>query len=133
MSCPLEEVSYAMELLKPGGLFVLEVPSAKSFSVATDMFFKDSVVRQTIPVFHLMLFSEKTLLIMADKFGLKPEAMWFFGLDYYNFLIHLIARIPEFAKSDACEKMLDLNSDMQNVIDNKEMSDNILFVARKTK
>lgn len=128
---PIEQVSCAIKLLSPGGLLVLDVPNAKSFSVMTDMFFPGSVVRQTVPAFHIMLFSSKSLLALARKFKLKPEAMWLMGLDFYNLILHLGLRIPGFLKSDICQKLLSLNNELQSVLDANEMSDDILFVCRK--
>lgn len=131
MSDPLEQVERACRIISPGGLLVLEVPSSESFSVLTDSFFKESVVRQMTPFQHIMLFSQKTLITLAEKFSLKAEAMWFIGLDLYNFLLHIGAMVPSFLESDVCSKILGLNNEIQEVFDKKEMSDQILFVARK--
>ena len=128
---PLKQISCAVRLLKPGGILVLEVPSANSFSVMADIFFPDSVVRQMVPAFHIMLFSEKSLLHLSKRFNLKPEAMWFLGLDFFNFILHLSLRIPGFMESDLCKKILHMNNDIQSVFDSNEMSDEIIFVCRK--
>ncbi|MFH1664872.1 MAG: class I SAM-dependent methyltransferase [Candidatus Omnitrophota bacterium] len=131
MADPLKQVGYASELLSPGGLLVLEVPNAGSFSVIGDSFFTDSVVRQMTPFLHIMLFSQRSLTVLADKFGLKAEGMWFIGLDMYNLLLHLGVKVPGFLESEVCRRMLDLNNELQEIFDKKEMSDQILFVARK--
>lgn len=128
---PIKQISCAVRLLSPGGLLVLDVPNAKSFSVMADIFFPGSVVRQTVPAFHIMLFSENSLLALARKFRLKPEAMWLMGLDFYNLILHLGLHIPGFLESDICRKLLSLNNELQSVFDANEMSDDILFVCRK--
>lgn len=128
---PMKQVSAAVKLLKPGGILVLEVPNADSFSVMADMFFPDSVVRHTIPAFHLMLLSEKGLLQMSKNFNLRPEAMWFLGLDFYNLILHLSVRIPGFIGSDVCGKLLEFNNELQSVFDARQMSDDIIFICRK--
>lgn len=131
MSYPLKQIECAYRLISPGGLLVLEVPSSESFSVLADSFFTDSVVRQMTPFQHIMLFSQKTLMTLAEKFSLKAEGMWFIGLDLYNLLLHIGTKVPGFLESDVCGKIFELNNDIQEVFDKKEMSDQILFVARK--
>ncbi len=128
---PLKEISYASQLLSPGGLLILEVPNSQSFSSIIDMHFPNSVIRHMVPPEHIMLFSKKALLILAQKFNLEPEAMWFFGLDFYNLILHLSAFIPGFLDSNVCQKLLDSNNEIQNIFDAKETGDHILFIARK--
>ena len=131
MSDPLRQVDAACQLLSPGGLLVIEVPSAESFSVLGDSFFTGSVVRQMTPFQHITLFSQKSLATLAKKFSLEPEGMWFIGLDFYNLILHVGAAVPGFLESEACRKAFELNNEIQDVFDKKEMSDQILFVARK--
>lgn len=132
MPYPLKEIQSALRLLSPGGVIVMEVPNAKSFSVKADFCFPASVVRQATPFLHLMLFSEQTLGYLSKKFNLRPLGIWFLGLDFYNLILHLGAQKSDFFRSELCQKMLELNNDIQSLLDKRELSDEIIFVAQKT-
>ena len=128
---PKKQVLLAKRLLSKNGLLVIEVPSADSISALSDFLYGDQVVRHMYPPFHIMAFTRKSLLRFASNAGFKPEALWYFGLDFYNMLVHWGMQSPAFFKSALADFLITHSNEFQDVIDRKQMSDELVLVARK--
>jgi len=127
---PARQVRAAADLLAPGGLLAIEVPTADSVSAMSDVAFANQGLRQTIGV-HIMNYTQGSLRRLVTDAGLEIEGMWFLGQDIFNLLVHMALANPAFLDSRLCRFFLDHNDALQKVIDEKEMSDEVILVARK--
>ncbi|MEP6651738.1 MAG: class I SAM-dependent methyltransferase [Myxococcales bacterium] len=127
---PASQVAAAAELLAPGGLLVIEVPTADSVSAMADIAFPNQGLRQTVGV-HIMNYTRGSLRHLVDSSGLDTEAMWFLGQDIFNLVIHMALANPAFLDSALCRFFLDSNDALQRIVDDKELSDEVILVARK--
>lgn len=128
---PRGQVRLARKLLAPGGILVVEVPNADSASALSDFLYGEQVVRHMYPPFHIMAFTKKSLLRLARTEGFRPEAMWYFGLDFYNLFVHWGMQSGRLFGSRLADFMLSHANEFQRVIDEKGMSDEFILVARK--
>lgn len=128
---PRKQILIAKKLLAKNGLLVIEVPSVQSVSALSDFLYGGQVVRHMYPPFHIMAFTRKSLLKFASDAGFKPRALWYFGLDFYNMLVHWGMQSPVFFKSALADFLITHSNEFQNVIDRKQMSDGLVLVARK--
>ncbi len=126
-----EQTRLASRLLSKNGVLVIEVPNADSVSSFSDTLFSRQVTRHLYPPFHIMAFTRKSLTWLVNDFGLEPEAVWYFGLDFYNLLIHWGLQSKNFMQSPLANFLVENNNAFQTVIDRKRMSDEMLLVARK--
>lgn len=128
---PARQVEAAAKLLAPGGLLVIEVPTADSVSAMSDIAFPDQGLRQTVGV-HIMNYTRGSLAHLVHGSGLDIEGMWFLGQDIFNLVIHMALANPAFLDSRLCQFFLDNNDALQSVVDDKELSDEVILVARKS-
>lgn len=126
-----EQTCLASRLLSKNGLLIIEVPNADSVSSFSDMLFPYQVTRHLYPPFHIMAFTRKSLTWLVNCFGVKPEAVWYFGLDFYNLLTHWGLQSEHFMRSSLADFLVENNNVFQAVIDKRRMSDEMLLVARK--
>lgn len=131
VSDPRVQAEACLELLAPGGLLVIEVPNAGSLGAASDLFFPHTVLRQMFPVFHIMVFTESSLGYLVDELGLERVALWRFGLDIYNVVLHLALHHPGFVDSRLGQMLLDLHNPLQAAVDQSGDSDTLFIVLRK--
>ena len=131
VSDPRAQAEACAELLAPGGLFVIEVPNAGSLGAASDLFFPHNVLRQMFPVFHIMVFTEPSLDYLIDALGLQRVALWRFGLDIYNVVLHLALQHDGFVESRVGQMLLDLHDPLQAAVDQQGKSDTLFMVLRK--
>lgn len=127
---PAAQVRAAAELLAPGGLLVIEVPTADSVSAMADIAFPTQGLRQTVGV-HIMNYTQGSLRHLIEANDLDTEGMWFMGQDIFNLVVHLALSNPAFLDSRLCSFLLDNNDALQRVVDEKEQSDEVILVARK--
>ena len=127
---PAAQVRAATELLAPGGLLVIEVPTADSVSAMADIAFPQQGLRQTVGV-HIMNYTQGSLRHLLDSNDLETEGMWFMGQDIFNLVVHMALSTPSFLESRLCSFLLDNNDALQKVVDEKEQSDEVVLVARK--
>ena len=113
---PARQVAAATELLAPGGLLVVEVPTADSVASMADIAFPDT---------------QGSLRRLVGEQGLDVEGMWFLGQDIFSLVVHMALANPSFLESRLCQFFLDNNDGLQKVVDEKELSDEVILVARK--
>lgn len=121
---PMDFVKKAKELLDDRGMIIIQGPNFYSFSTAIQKYFNQSVVRHLDPLSHLMVFTESALCYLLLNFGLTPKAIWYLGMDVYEFFCQL--------SNSGYEVLPKLNSaieDLQKIIDLKELSDSIILAA----
>lgn len=127
---PVEQVRYAWEILAPQGLLVVEVPTGDSVSAMGDLAFPNQGLRQLV-VEHIMNYTTKSATHLVESNGFEVEGIWFLGQDVFNIVMHLAMRIPGFLATRLCDFLIDNSDALQKVIDEKELSDEIILVARK--
>ena len=94
--------------------------------------FPEHVSRHMSPVSHVMLFTEQSLLAALRRTGFEAEAMWYLGLDVYELLSTLVA-VNGRVHGSALERFfLDRFNELQQAVDNLELSDGLICVARST-
>jgi 2-polyprenyl-3-methyl-5-hydroxy-6-metoxy-1,4-benzoquinol methylase len=127
---PCKQVQYARDLLSDGGLLVVEVPKADSVAALGDIAFPRNGLRQLVGA-HIMNYTTKSVSHLIEENGFQIEGAWFMGQDAFNLVIHMAMLEPSFLQSKLCDFFLDNNDVLQEVIDRREMSDEIIVVARK--
>lgn len=132
LSNPMMSLKLSNKLLKKGGIIAIEVPNFDSFSTKVQKM-KINPSRHLFPHSHLMMFTLKSLNHALLKTGFQPVAVWFWGMDQIEFLKYLKNKIKDFDKSELFAILVKLVNEHQKVIDDFEMSDFILMLARKVK
>ncbi len=127
---PREQLVAASELLAPGGLIAVEVPTATSLSAISDASYPDHGLRQCVGD-HIMLYSENSATQLVVSSGFRVEGIWYMGQDVFNLVLHLALQDPAFLQSKLCDFLLDNNNVLQEAIDHRHFSDEIVLVARK--
>jgi 2-polyprenyl-3-methyl-5-hydroxy-6-metoxy-1,4-benzoquinol methylase len=127
---PVEQVRYAAEILAPDGLLVVEVPTGDSVSAMGDLAFPNQGLRQLV-VEHIMNYTTKSVTHLVEHNGFVVEGLWFLGQDIFNTIMHLAMQVPGFLETRLCDFFLDNSDAFQRVIDEKELSDEVIVVARK--
>ena len=77
----------AKQHLKPDGMLVVEVPRADCLSTAVLSQEGAVVARHLDPTSHVNLFSDKSLFTLLRSEGFEPVAVWYFGMDAYEFFV----------------------------------------------
>lgn len=132
MPDPRSRVRAAKQLLSKNGLLVIEVPNAESVSTMSDFLYPGQVVRNMLPSHHISVYTQKSLERLVAQHGFKPVALWYLGLDFYNWLLHLAMDNPNFLSSPLCRFLIENNNAFQKVIDDRRMSDGMILVARRS-
>lgn len=114
-----------------GDALIIEVPHFPSISTISQMTFPNHINRMMHPPLHLFLFSLRALEGMLDRHGYKINAAWLFGQDFYEMISTLGLFAPALNQSRLLEALSPMISDLQAVIDNHDLSDEVLLVAER--
>ncbi|NNU67017.1 class I SAM-dependent methyltransferase [Rhizobium sp. WYCCWR 11152] len=114
-----------------GDTLVIEVPHFPSISTMSQMPFPDFVNRMMHPPLHLFLFSLRSLEGMLKRHGYKINAAWLFGQDFYEMISTLGLFAPAMNQSKLLSALSPKMSELQAVIDNHNLSDEVLVVAER--
>ncbi|TAU47384.1 methyltransferase domain-containing protein [Rhizobium ruizarguesonis] len=114
-----------------GDTLVIEVPHFPSISTMSQMTFPDFVNRMMHPPLHLFLFSLRSLEGMLKRHGYKINAAWLFGQDFYEMISTLGLFAPAMNQSKLLSALSPMMSELQAVIDNHNLSDEVLVVAER--
>ncbi|WP_168287702.1 methyltransferase domain-containing protein [Rhizobium laguerreae] len=114
-----------------GDTLVIEVPHFPSISTASQMTFPNHVNRMMHPPLHLFLFSLRGLEGMLKRHGYKINAAWLFGQDFYEMISTLGLFSPALNQSKLLSALSPMMSELQSVIDNHDLSDEVLVVAER--
>lgn len=126
---PLDFLSIVSSALAVGTLVCIEVPRHPSVSSVCNMAFPNMVHRHIYPPEHLNIFSEKSMEIVLRKCSLEPVAIWLYGQDFYELISCAFSEIN--VKNDIVDKFLSLTNEFQKTIDQNDLSDFMLVLARK--
>lgn len=114
-----------------GDALVIEVPHFPSISTMSQMTFPNHINRMMHPPLHLFLFSLRALEGMLGRHGYKINAAWLFGQDFYEIMSTLGLFAPALNQSKLLSALSPMISDLQAVIDNHDLSDEVLVVAER--
>ena len=129
---PIDFLHDANRVLRPGGLIMIQVPNARSLSSMIQERFPKNVFRHMLPIEHIMVFTESSINTALGLTGFEPVAYWYHGLDIYELMTNLFLASDKVHDSRLQHVMLEMMNDLQQVIDDRELSDRIICVARKT-
>ena len=110
---------------------MIQVPNARSLTSMVQEGFPENCFRHMSPIEHIMLFTESSLNKTLKLTGFEPVAYWYHGLDIYELMTTLVLINQSVNDSRLNSLMLEAMNDLQQVIDDRELSDRIICVARK--
>ena len=128
---PVGLMSQAHRLLNPGGMVMIQVPNARSLATMVQEVFPQQVFRHMSPIEHIMVFTESSLNVALDRTGFEPFAYWYHGLDFYELVTNLVLANANVQDSRLYGALMENLNELQQVIDNRELSDRIIVCARK--
>ncbi|MBF0613607.1 MAG: methyltransferase domain-containing protein [Magnetococcales bacterium] len=129
---PMGLLATVQKILVPGGAALIQVPNANSLASMVQEVFPDNVFRHMSPIEHIMLFTEPALMRALELNGFEPIAWWFHGLDIYELLTNLVISHHDRMRDSALyHTLLATMNNLQQVIDDQELSDRIICLARK--
>ena len=127
---PADVVDYFYRFMKPGAVFVLEVPRHPSVASFANLAYKNIVYRHiTVPV-HLQIFTEKAIsMLLRGRF--KILGKWGYGEGFSDLVKFPL--ISNHVKVDyrLYDMIMNENNDIQRLLDEAGLSDMMLFVAVK--
>jgi SAM-dependent methyltransferase len=129
----LDPRSWLAELcagLPAGGHLVVEVPRHPSVSSFSCQLHPQLASRHIYPPDHLHVFSERSLERLLDACGLEARAVWVFGQDFQE-LLYASAASAGIDESPFFHQLLDAVGPAQQALDDQDLSDVLLVVARK--
>jgi 2-polyprenyl-3-methyl-5-hydroxy-6-metoxy-1,4-benzoquinol methylase len=128
---PMNLLHQANQILKPGGIVLVQVPNARSMATMVQEAFPQNVFRHMSPIEHIMVFTESSLSLAMKTGGFEPLAFWYHGLDFYELLTNLVLANPRIQGSRLYTMLMENLNELQQVVDNQELSDRIIVCARK--
>ncbi|MWG36303.1 class I SAM-dependent methyltransferase [Halomarina oriensis] len=128
---PLAQLRQVRRLLGEDGYVVLGDAHYDSVSSMVQRTIPDRAHRHSIPPVGMHQFTGDSIGRMFEVVGFEPVAVWYFGLDFYDFLTHLQLELDGFADSDLSDYFMDNLDDFQRTIDEDERSDYVVVVGRR--
>ena len=86
---PFEYLKKARQCVGENGMVVFEVPRDPSVSAMAQKSHTTGIARHLDPASHLNCFSESSIVHLLHRTGLKPVAIWRFGMDAYEMLLQI--------------------------------------------
>jgi SAM-dependent methyltransferase len=128
---PLRHFRLINRLLKPGGRFFIGGFNNESLSFELAKHRPDSSLRLLQPVTYCF-FSWKAWTTALRATGFRPRAVWWHGLDLYEWLTRMVELDEDFLRSSAFALLLEQFNGLQRVLDRNRRGDCLLIVAEKT-
>jgi 2-polyprenyl-3-methyl-5-hydroxy-6-metoxy-1,4-benzoquinol methylase len=128
---PLDLLRESFRLLSDDGIVVIQVPNADSFTTMVQSVYPENVFRHMSPIEHIMVFTENSLNTALGLTGFEPLAYWYHGLDFYELLSNMMLSNPRIHGSPMYRTLISHLNALQQVMDDHELSDRIICVARK--
>jgi SAM-dependent methyltransferase len=128
---PLEFVKNIANVLDEGFL-VFEVPRHPSLSSLSAELFPDMACRHIYPPDHLHIFSEESINKLLAGTDFTVVGKWYFGQDFFDFISSAGAN-QGIGSNSIWEEIASAAPNIQQVIDEKGLSDTVIIVAYKDK
>jgi 2-polyprenyl-3-methyl-5-hydroxy-6-metoxy-1,4-benzoquinol methylase len=123
---PAPFLQKARNILRPGGMLVVEVPRADALGTVAQSFSDSVVARHMDPTSHVQAFSDESLMTLLFRSGFKPVAVWYFGMDIYEVLVQAAVRLNN---ASVLESIADLIPKLQVSVDLGRQCDDIVVAA----
>lgn len=127
---PLDFLSLISSNLPDEAFLVVEVPRTPSLSTFANLCFPGLAARHIYPPDHLHIFSEESMSKALEHSGLTPLSIWIFGQDIQELLTSCAAQSAH-VDPGLFEKLLDISSKLQEIIDGNSLADTMIVIAKK--
>lgn len=127
---PMKELKMVRKHLKKNGILIIGEANSDSFSTILQKSFPQYIMRHLIPPYVLQQFTKQSMIYALKAAGFEPIGFWDFGLDFYEFIKHLVILIPNFEKTPVYNYLMDNLNEFESVIDRQEKGDNFVMIAR---
>lgn len=127
---PLADLQIASDMLSDGGYLAVHIPKYDSVSLRVQQTFPDQAVR-VLGWNVLHFYTEESLKTLLRQTGFEAKTAWYYGLDFYELLMHLSLSIDGFVDSELYSYFMQYLNEFQQVIDTSEMSDYFTVIAKK--
>ena len=111
---------------------VIEVPRHPSISSFTNRTFPEMASRHIYSPDHLHVFTEKSIDFALKENDLLPQNIWLFGQDFYEMASSMVAK-NNGTVSELHDEILKNSNCIQKAIDESELSDTMIIIAKKIK
>ena len=128
---PVALLNDVHSVLQEGGMVLIQVPNANSLASMVQEVFPENVFRHMSPIEHIMLFTESSINYALKTTGFEPIAYWYHGLDIYELMTNLVLSNERVFDSRLYHTLLSAMNELQQVIDDREISDRIIVCANK--
>ncbi|MEA4924888.1 MAG: methyltransferase domain-containing protein [Syntrophomonadaceae bacterium] len=126
---PGEFIDYIYRHMAKGALLVFEVPMHPSLASFANLTANGNIFRHILPPIHLYVFSYKAAgMLLENKFELL--ATWGFGQGFSDIINNAVIN-SGIENSDLYNQILNVTNEIQKTIDENNLSDQMLFIARK--
>jgi hypothetical protein len=108
------------------GLLVAEVPRLDCFGTEIQCAAPEAIARHMDPTSHMNAFSDASLATALVETGFRPVAAWYFGMDFYEFLVQAAHRLGD---DGALGRLAGLIPAMQASLDRGRQCDDLVIAA----
>ena len=84
------------------------------------------------PPLHVSIFIKKSIDLLVEVNNFSKIAVWHYGQDFYEFITTLATKIDGLKSSDLWKTLVGLIDKFQAVIDENNLSDEMLLIYNKT-
>lgn len=126
---PVPFVKYVMRNMKPGAVFVFEVPRHPSMASFGNMTCDHAVYRHIVAPIHLQVFSDKSLNYLLGEEG-EVIGKWLFGQGYTDLITNAML-LSGRNESSLYVDLMNLSNKIQPMIDELGFADQMLVIVQK--
>ncbi len=125
---PRRFLEQARRSLSPdNGLLVVEIPRLDCFGTSVQREMPTNIARHMDPTSHMNAFTDASLATALVDTGFRPVAAWYFGMDFYEFLVQAALRLDE---PRIFAELADLIAPLQASLDQGRQCDDLVIAAR---
>lgn len=126
---PDKMINFLKRKMKPGALFVVEVPRHPSVASFANLTHRNIVFRHIVVPQHLQIFNEKTFEILFGN-DFKVVGEWGFGQGFSD-LINFPVMESGMNDEKLYAEIMSHNNEVQRIFDKSGLADSMLLVAKK--
>jgi 2-polyprenyl-3-methyl-5-hydroxy-6-metoxy-1,4-benzoquinol methylase len=126
---PRKHLELLKKMMKPDSLIMIDQPRFNSFTVDLIKIIPESALRYCNAL-DRSIFTDESLKKFLEDAGFELVLDWRFGLDFYTFMSIMTTKIPQLSDSKIMKFFIENYNDFQNIFDQKNYNDCLLYVAR---